>query len=482
MGYREKLNEYVVGNYIFPLTHYFYNRRKIINNYKKLLISEHYSQEVLRELQLKRFQQLLEYAAKYIPFYKDRFHKIGLEPQDIKSLEQLKQIPPLNRQEVINFHKEMVDIRLKHSLKVAENSKRPLGSPIPFARFRKHKLIKNTSSGSTGTPTIFYEDGARSALNWCHELRFKSWFGIKLGAKEARLVRLSTNFVSNDFANRIRKIMWGHLVLPGVNLSDEEYRFCLNRILEFRPTVLWGNPWALTGLADYIIRHEGVLKKYNPSLTMTWSGPTYDNDETLLKKAFNCPTTNMYATREVGHIAAKCHQGNFHVNQENLIVETVCLDTHQETENLNDEILVTTLDISPMPFIRYRVGDSGEISQKSCACGRTLQVLQNLHGRIEDIFQTKDGRMISPNFWGRAFNSEIYSGAMKQFQVVYSKSKNIKIRIVKKTGYSLETENNIRELVDRNFPSDTKLTLDYTKKIKPQSSGKVQRVINEGKR
>ena len=76
-----------------------------------------------------------------------------------------------------------------------------------------------------------------------------------------------------------------------------------------------------------------------------------------------------------------------------------------------------------MPFIRYRMGDIGDVKPSRCQCGRTLQVIENLLGRTGEIFITKDGRMISPNFWCRTFMSGKVSGAIRRFQVVYTRTK-----------------------------------------------------------
>ena len=56
----------------------------------------------------------------------------------------------------------------------------------------------NTSSGSTGAPTVFYEDGTQTGLNWANELRIKSWFGVEPGSKEVRFLRSSSEDLSKS--------------------------------------------------------------------------------------------------------------------------------------------------------------------------------------------------------------------------------------------------------------------------------------------
>ena len=192
MSLNRRINEIAVGNFLFPATSTLMNRRNILSNYRKFRKSERLPQEKLVDIQETHLRELIQYAYNRIPFYRKRFDNIGMEPGDIQTLEDVLGIPPTTRQEVIDHHHEMIDERYISSAMKADISSRATGAPIPFSRFRKDRIVRNTSSGSTGAPTVFYEDGSRTAMNWAYELRFKSWYGIGPGAREARLARVST--------------------------------------------------------------------------------------------------------------------------------------------------------------------------------------------------------------------------------------------------------------------------------------------------
>ncbi len=472
------IDEFVHGRVLFPFSSLLYNRRAILRNYQEVTRSEFYPEEVLREIQFTRLKALLEFARDYIPFYRERFKQIGFDLRDLREIEDLKHIPPLSRQEVIDFHGEMVDHRCKASIAPANESARYPGTPIPFALLRKHKLVRNTSSGSTGAPTVFYEDGSRTALNWVHELRLKSWYGIPPGAREARMVRISTDYMPKSGVVRFRKSLWNQLLLPGVNLADKDYAVCLEAVKKFRPRVLWGFTSAVAGFAEFVKRTAADISPFRPELVVGWAAPLYEHEEKLMREVFGCHVSSIYGAREVGHIAGRCAHGSFHINQENLLVEHNNGNGNPEWGSLG-EILVTTLDLSPMPFIRYRMGDVGEVGAARCACGRNLQVISNLLGRTGEIFIAKDKRMISPNFWCRTFMSSKISGAVNRFQVIYTKDKDLRIKIERASGYSDETEQYIREMVIKNFSTDTGLEIVYVPKIEPQVSGKYQMVVNQ---
>ncbi|GAB4367444.1 MAG: phenylacetate--CoA ligase family protein [Deltaproteobacteria bacterium] len=471
------LREYLVGHLFFPFTNYLFNRKNVMGSYKELCRTEWYPESALRDMQLVKLKRVVEYTSRWIPYYRRLYKKIGLELGDIRSLEDFRFIPPLSRTDVIEHHKEMIDFRMQPAIPFAERTMRGPGEPIPFARVRKHKLVRNTSSGSTGSPTVFYEDGSRTGLNWAYELRLKRWYSILPGEKEARMARLSTEYQPNSRSLRMRRALWNQMILPGTNLSEQDFEYSMDRIRRFQPASLWGYTSALTGLADHIRRTGRGPAPSSLRLVIAWAAPLHDHEKELLEEVFRCPATNIYSAREVGHVAAICPAGEFHVNQENLLVESEKAGNGQGDL---EELLVTNLDISPMPFLRYRMGDVGRVEQSRCACGRTLQVLKGLLGRTGEIFIAKDGRIISPNFWCRVFMSNRHSGQILRFQVVYTKEKNLRLILVRGKEYSAETEEYIRGTVRENFSEGTRLEIRYVDEIKPQISGKYQMVVNEG--
>jgi phenylacetate-CoA ligase len=399
-------------------------------------------------------------------------------PGDINALEDIKKIPPVSRQEVIEYRHAMVDSAFSNAVAAADRSKKGPAEPISFAPFRRHKLVRNTSSGSTGAPTVFYEDGSRTALNWALEMRLKSWFDIPPGAREARMVRLSTDYMPASRTSRLRTRLWNQLILPGINLTDADYAFCVQKLENFRPRILWGFTSALAGLAEYASRKGIKPAHWGIQLIVGWAAPVYDHERNILQKVFSCPVSNIYSTREVGHVAAQCPHGAYHINQEHSLVE--CDEgSVQAGDPGTGELLVTTLDRSPMPFIRYRMGDIGRIDESKCGCGRKLQVLHDFLGRTGEVFRTRDGRMISPNFWCRTFMNTAFSDAVKRFQVIYVRDDLIRIRIVKGKVYSEATEHVLLDNLKKNFPGDMTFEFAYVQEIKPQVSGKYQMVVNE---
>jgi phenylacetate-CoA ligase len=476
MKSKHTAEELLVGKILFPTTNALLNRRHILKDHRSFLRSETWPEERIRDLQEDRLKTLLRYVWEHVPFYRQRMDEAGVKPADIRTAADLKILAPVTRQEVIDRHHEMVDRRYVSKACLADQSGRAAGAPIPFALFKRDRLVRNTSSGSTGAPTVFYEDGARTAMNWAHELRLRSWFGIVPGAREARMARVSTDYMPGARDLKMRRRLWNQLILPGVNLGPEDYHISYEKLKEFRPRVMWGFTSALAGLADFIREEKLDPDPVRPELVITWAAPLYEHEESVIKDVLKCQVTNIYGAREVGHIAMRCPEGNFHINEEYLLVEE---EGSSNGKVPSGELLVTTLDLTIMPFLRYRMGDLGRLAREECACGRSLLLLKELLGRTGEIFRTRDGRMISPNFWCRTFMNPSLSGKITRFQVVYRKDDEIEIRIVRGEGYNEETEKGFKEFLAGNFSGQINVYLKYVDEIRPQISGKYQMVVNE---
>jgi phenylacetate-coenzyme A ligase PaaK-like adenylate-forming protein len=111
MSFFKTVDQFLVGRVAFPASNYLLNRKNILGRYRKLLLSKHYSKEALRELQFQKLSAVLRQAYRFNPFYTKRFMEFGLEPEDINSLVEVRRIPPLVRQNVIDHRLDMVDTR-----------------------------------------------------------------------------------------------------------------------------------------------------------------------------------------------------------------------------------------------------------------------------------------------------------------------------------------------------------------------------------
>jgi len=130
-----------------------------------------------------------------------------------------------------------------------------------------------------------------------------------------------------------------------------------------------------------------------------------------------------------------------------------------------------------MPFIRYRIGDIGELSNRRCNCGRGLPILEKVEGRTFDIVVGTNGRAVGGTFWTLILRTAIKG--IRQFQVVQESMSEINIKVVAHESFGHSQiallTNKIREYLG----SGMKVNFQIVDKIPPVKSGKFRFVISE---
>ena len=67
MNFVEEMDQFLVGRIAFPTVNYVLNRKDILGRYRKLLLTEHYSKDALRELQFQKLSAVLRHAYPIAP-------------------------------------------------------------------------------------------------------------------------------------------------------------------------------------------------------------------------------------------------------------------------------------------------------------------------------------------------------------------------------------------------------------------------------
>jgi len=90
-------------------------------------------------------------------------------------------------------------------------------------------------------------------------------------------------------------------------------------------------------------------------------------------------------------VAFECKEQNgMHLWEDNYILEIVNPDTLEPVpDGEMGEMVLTTLDRTMMPILRYRTHDLTRIIVGDCPCGRTHRRIDRIKGRTDDMFIIK---------------------------------------------------------------------------------------------
>jgi phenylacetate-CoA ligase len=137
------------------------------------------------------------------------------------------------------------------------------------------------------------------------------------------------------------------------------------------------------------------------------------------------------------------------------------------------EIVLTSLNNYVFPFIRYRVGDIGALSDRKCPCGRGLPLLEYVKGRVWDIIVGANGNRLVGTFW-------LVEGVkgIKQYQLLQREYGELILKLVVDSGFSEKEKAELRRRVSENCGAEMKLNIEIVDRIPPSESGKHRFIIS----
>ncbi|MEW6534386.1 MAG: hypothetical protein AB1454_02060 [Candidatus Auribacterota bacterium] len=395
--------------------------------------SQYFPEDQLRDYQLERLQLIVRHAYNNVPYYRDLWNKLKISPDDIRSLDDLQYFPVLTKD----------DMRAHSRNMTADNAK-------------KYHPIAYSTSGSTGQPVRFYLDASSNILEFCYYWRHWSWGGYRLGDTFADFrghFFTKNKDTANDLFhyNRLTR----RLVLNNNLISYNNMGLFADCIRKYRPKFL-------KGLASTIYIFALLLKKRGIT-DISFQG-IFSTGEMLLphhrkliEEVMHCKVYDSYGHMERTAAVSECERGGYHINMEYGILELE--EKSSSGGTVSGNVIGTSLHNFAMPFIRYRLGDVIEISsdKRTCPCGRTLPLINKLHGRMEDNIVTPDGRVLTSIFIVFEFVDGIELGQLAQKTV-----DELIVRIAKNEKYTAEQEAKLLGILRTYVGNEMQVTFDYS--------------------
>lgn len=268
------------------------------------------------------------------------------------------------------------------------------------ARIGKPFLERYTvweSSGSSGEPGIFVQDGAAMATYDALEAlrrpalrplqRWLDPWGLE--ERSAFVGAVGGHFASVASIERLRRLnpvlatcMHGmSLLLPMPELVD--------RLNALAPTVLATYPSAAVLLAS---EHLAGRLRIEPREIWTGGETFSPAKRRFVQAAFGCPVADSYGASEFLSLASECRLGHLHLNSDWAILESV--DEYGRAVPpgvMGTTTLLTNLANHVQPLIRYDLGDRVTLHAQACACGSHLPRI-DVQGRADDTLHLRTAR------------------------------------------------------------------------------------------
>jgi phenylacetate-CoA ligase len=407
--------------------------------------SQYFHPAQLRSYQEGRLRELVRHAYANVTYYRNLFDRAGVGPQDIRSFEDLCNIP-------ITTKKDLQSVP---------------GHEILARGTDLGRCVVKSTSGSTGQPLKIVLSPEERDFQILLNLRILMENGLKLMDKVA--------YIINPHRFPKSKYWFQSLgILRREYLSVFDYpNQHVQALEEICPDILYGYPSNLTLLALYL--REKRIPGIRPRMIFSVAEALEPKARNAINEIMKVNTCDILGTIELGDIAWQCEsRDGYHISADAVIVEF--LDNGNPVGPGEEGCIVcTSLYGYTMPMIRYAIDDICVPSDKKCTCGRTLPMMASIKGRANDFVLLPDGQIVAS-----CFLVIIMQGfpEVAQYRVVQERSHALTVQVVKGREYNDTTTNRIKDEIERAVQDRLKANIEIVTQIPRDLSGKIRTVIS----
>jgi phenylacetate-CoA ligase len=426
---------------------------------------ETYTREQLDEIKLNRLKWVIGWVYDRVPFYRQRFDKIGLKPHHIKTLKDIQHIP--------------------------FTTKNDLRDNYPFGMFAVHMddVVRiHASSGTTGKPTVV--GYTRNDIEVWAELmgRALTSAGVHKGdiLQNAYGYGLFTGGLGIHYG--AEKIGAAVIPMSGGNTQKQ-----VMLMQDFGSTVLTCTPSYALNIAE--VAKDMGIKRSSLKLKVGVFGaePWTEDMRKEIEEKLQIDAVDIYGLSEImgPGVAVECIEAKhgLHIYEDHFLPEIIDPDKLQPVAyGEQGELVITTLTKEAIPLIRYRTRDLTTLNVEPCICGRTTMRMGRITGRTDDMLIIRGVNV---------FPSQIESiilridGIEPYYQIIVDKDgplDTLEVRVEVNDKIQFD-EIKVLETIERKLEHDIKDFLGVSARVKlvePKSiertAGKAIRVIDKRKK
>lgn len=336
---------------------------------------EYKSISEIEAFQNERLKEAVAYLHTHSPFYQRMFKEYGINPSEIKTINDLQKVP----------FTEKKDLQLHNS---------------EFMCVAPEKIVDYiTTSGTLGDPVTFGctdHDLDRLAYN---EMKSFSCAGLRPGNIVQLMTTLDKRFMAGlAYFLGIRKL-GASIIRVGNGMPELQW----DTIKRIKPDTIMCVPSFILRLIDYA-EQNGIDYKNSSIKRIIGIGEGLRNQDfslnllgSRIKEKWDVDLFATYSSTEMSATFSECQYGcGGHVHPELIIVEIIGEDDKPVKDGEVGEVVVTTLGVEGMPLLRFRTGDMSCKVVEQCACGRNSYRLTPLVGRKNNMIKLKGTTIYPP--------------------------------------------------------------------------------------
>lgn len=350
--------------------------------------------EEKEQKQLKRLQKTVKLVYENVLFYKEKFDKAGIKPEDIKTLKDIEKIP--------------------------FTTKEDLRTTYPFGLFAvpEDEIVEiHSSSGTTGKPIV--TGYTKKDLDIWGEIIARA-ISMANGVKNDKIQNAyGYGLFTGGFGIHHGAYKFGATLIP---ISAGNTKKQIEILKDFQSTIITCTPSYALYLAESLEKQGVSLDEINLKSGIFGAEMWTEAMREKLESKLGILALNIYGLTEImgPGVAIECPEKNgLHINDDHFYPEIINPKTGETLEaGEKGELVLTTLTREGMPILRYRTKDMTSLIDGDCACGRTTVRIDRITGRTDDMLKIKGVKVFPSQIEKALLNIE---GANGNYQIIVSR-------------------------------------------------------------
>ncbi len=319
------------------------------------------SREEMNRVQAERLANTVKRIYHNVPFYREKMQKKGVEPGDIKTVEDLKKLPFSYKQDLRDTY--------------------PYGL---FAVPMSEVVRLHASSGTTGKQIVV--GYTRRDLDSWAEVMARTL--TSAGTTKESFVQIAYGYglFTGGLGAHYGAERIGASVIP---ISGGNTKRQIQIMKDFGTNILACTPSYALFIAEEL--EEAGIKKEDLKLKAGVFGaePWSANMRNEIEERLGIVAIDIYGLSEIigPGVATECTcKCGLHIQEDHFIPEIIDPETEEVLPaGSKGELVFTTITKEGFPLIRYRTRDISSLAYEKCECGRTLTRMSKVQGRSDDM-------------------------------------------------------------------------------------------------
>lgn len=317
--------------------------------------------EEIAALQCYRLIRMVRRVYENVPFYRKKLDEMGIQPGDIRTLDDLRRLPFTYKQ----------DLRDNY----------PYGL---FAVPRAQLARIHASSGTTGKQTVV--GYTHNDLKIWGEITARALSAAGVTAEDFVHISYGYGLFTGGLGLHEGATTLGASVIP---VSTGNTKRQIQIMQDFGSNCLCCTPSYAMHIAE-TMRQMGV----DPSSLKLRAGifgaePWTEAMRRRIEEMMHIRAYDIYGMSELmgPGVAYECSaQDGMHINEDHFIVEVIDPETGEPVpDGEKGELVFTCISKEALPLIRYRTRDISAVTREKCSCGRTFLRMKKPQGRTDDM-------------------------------------------------------------------------------------------------